>query len=328
MAKQVPVEPNFRTLLKDLGLSESNILRRARLPEDLFSRTNHSISLKENVRLWNSFEEEAKDPLLPLRIGQSVPVNSMHPLIIAALCSEDLLQSCQRIGQFKRLVSPQSLDVALHASFIQVTFSWLGSGLQPPPFLGVAELVALVQLARIGTREHIRPLNVTTTKLPEKLEEYEQFFGGIVEKGASFSLCFSVEDATRPFLTANEFLWKSLEPTLNKQLSELTASASMAERVQSLLIEALPAGRASVDAVSKKLALSRRTLQRRLSSEGTSFQAVLNQTREKLAKHYLIQTSLTGSEISFLLGFDEPSSFSRAFVQWTGHSPEHFRQAI
>jgi AraC-like DNA-binding protein len=81
-----------------------------------------------------------------------------------------------------------------------------------------------------------------------------------------------------------------------------------------------------MEAIAKKLAVSKRTLQRRIEAEGTSFQQILKETREALARHYLEKTSLPASEISFLLGFDEPNSFYRAFRSWTGKTPDSVRQ--
>jgi AraC-like DNA-binding protein len=78
-----------------------------------------------------------------------------------------------------------------------------------------------------------------------------------------------------------------------------------------------------MEAVSKKLATSSRTLQRRLSAEGETFQTILNRTREALARHYLQRPELTAAEIAFLLGYDDPSSFSA----WTGTTPEKARAA-
>ena len=83
-----------------------------------------------------------------------------------------------------------------------------------------------------------------------------------------------------------------------------------------------------MDAVSKKLGTSTRTLQRRLQQERRSYQAVLNETREHLAKHYLKTSSISGAEISFLLGFEDPNSFFRAFHDWTGTTPEQARRSM
>ena len=67
-------------------------------------------------------------------------------------------------------------------------------------------------------------------------------------------------------------------------------------------------------------------LQRRLSDEETRYQQVLNHSRELLARHYLTNSDHTSAEISFLLGYDNPSSFSRAFHLWTGMTPEALRR--
>jgi AraC-like DNA-binding protein len=87
----------------------------------------------------------------------------------------------------------------------------------------------------------------------------------------------------------------------------------------------LPAGTATMNAVARELAVSTRTLQRRLRDESTSFQAVLSETREALARHYLSSAGLTAAEIAFLLGYEDANSFYRAFHSWTGQTPERVR---
>ena len=77
--------------------------------------------------------------------------------------------------------------------------------------------------------------------------------------------------------------------------------------------------------VARRLAVSTRTLQRRLSEEGTSFQQELNGLRADLARHYLTNSRYSSAEISFLLGYSDPNSFIRAFHAWTGQTPESAR---
>lgn len=190
------------------------------------------------------------------------------------------------------------------------------------------ELAFLVRLARLATREPVRPWKVTAPLPPEPAREYERYFGVPVQRGRAASLVFSREDAERPFLTANESMWNLFEPELRRRLAELDADATVADRVRAVLLESLPSGQASMEEVASRLALSKRTLQRRLGAEGTSYQAQLNQTRESLARHYLAKTELTCTEISFLLGYEEPNSFFRAFHDWTGDTPERVRQAV
>ena len=144
-------------------------------------------------------------------------------------------------------------------------------------------------------------------------------------QGPSNTVVFSALDAQRPILVANEKIWEFFEPELQKRLSELNNQMTTTERVQDALLALLPSGQTSINDVAKTLHISSRTLQRRLKSEGTSFQLLLNISRERLARHYLKCSTLSSTEISFLLGFDEPNSFFRAFHSWTGETPERVR---
>ena len=123
-------------------------------------------------------------------------------------------------------------------------------------------------------------------------------------------------------------MWESFAPHLRMRLSELDQGATTAERVRAALRELLPAGSASMATVSRRLGTSTRTLQRRLNSERKTFQGLLNETRERLARHYLATTHLTGAEIAFLLGFEDPNSFFRAFHAWPGETPEQVRATL
>lgn len=77
--------------------------------------------------------------------------------------------------------------------------------------------------------------------------------------------------------------------------------------------------------MADKLAISKRTLQRKLTEEAETFQSVLMAMREELAKHYLQKSDMPLGEISYLLGFKEPNSFIRAFSSWKGISPSVYR---
>lgn len=93
------------------------------------------------------------------------------------------------------------------------------------------------------------------------------------------------------------------------------------------MIELLPSVRGVLEQVARELAQSARTLQRQLRAEGTTFQAELAATRAALAGHYLAQEHLSIDEIAFLLGYDEPNSFPRAYRTWTGQTPHRSRRA-
>src|SRR5262249_10912818 len=95
-------------------------------------------------------------------------------------------------------------------------------------------------------------------------------------------------------------------------------------RVRTLIVEQLASGGPSQDASARAPGMSLRTLQRRLAEEGTSFVELVNQARRDLACTYLRESPWSVTEVAFLLGFADVSSFSRAFRRWTGLSPSEF----
>jgi AraC-like DNA-binding protein len=191
----------------------------------------------------------------------------------------------------------------------------------------MTELLFIVTLARIGTREPIQPQSVTTTAPPTHQDAYVDFLGIRIQKGKRHSVVFSRSDADRSFLTSNEGLWSAFEPELRTRLAQLDAPVTVGQRVRSVLLEALPGGGIEMEDVARRIAMSRRSLQRHLESEGLTYTDLLQSTRHALAEHYLVKTDLPVAEISFLLGFEEPNSFFRAFRGWCGQSPERFREA-
>jgi AraC-like DNA-binding protein len=325
---QYPLPPAARLLLEDLGLCVENVLKRAALAGDLFARVRVSMSGDEYFRLWQAIADEARDPRLPLRVGTGIPVEGFDAPLFAALCSPDLNTALARFAHYKRLLAPMVLHVDVSREHTRLELEWLDKTLSPPSVLVLMELVFFVDFARKATRSQVRPLAVRSPHLPEDAAAFAEFFGVSVTSATTPSLHFTAADAKRPFLTANERMWDEFEPALKRRLSELDSTATTSDRVRSALLELLPSGAASVDAVGKRLGTSVRTLQRRLHDEDETFQTILNRTREHLAYHYLKRPELSATEISFLLGFEDPSSFFRAFSAWTGTTPEEARKQL
>lgn len=92
------------------------------------------------------------------------------------------------------------------------------------------------------------------------------------------------------------------------------------------IIERLPDGAPNQQQIASSLNVSNRTLQRKLREEGTSFIDLLQDTRLQLACKYLSSPGRSVVETAYLLGFSEPSTFSRAFKRWTGQSPAEYRE--
>ena len=320
------VNPGWGLLMADAGISTANVLRRAGLPRDLFTSGQKTITIDQCFGLSEGLEAETGDPLLPLAIGRAISLEAFDAPLFAATCSPNLNVAAHRLSQHKKLIGPMRLSVLQSETETVLEFIW-PQGVKPPWSLSTTELVFWVALARLCTRAPIRPVRVTSPDPPKDAEAYRDYFEVTVEPGSGYTVAFSAQDAARPFLTANDQMWDFFEPELRRRLSELEAGTTVRERVRASLLELLPAGNGSMEAVAQDLAMSTRTLQRRLRDDGTTFQRILSDTRESLAVHYLSESSLSTGEISFLLGYEDPRSFYRAFHAWTGQTPQLARAA-
>ena len=111
-----------------------------------------------------------------------------------------------------------------------------------------------------------------------------------------------------------------------KYLRSLYAQDNYAAQLKRMLVELMAAGEANADSACRALKLSRRTLQRRLKAEKTSFQKVLKEVRAVLAINYLSDGRLKALEVAMLLGYSSISSFTTAFKSWYDLPPAEYRQ--
>lgn len=313
-------------LVQDMKLDLSQALRRAELPPDLFRRHDAHLSLAEYLRLWQAMEHVFGNTSYPLELVPQLRREGFDPAGFAAFCSPHLNAALKRLSRFKPLVGPITLDVQTSATSTTMDISIQGVAQSDlPASLVGAELVFFVHLARAGTGEALRPLRVEVPVVLPDEAAYTRFLGVQPVRGKSIRIRFAAADAARPFISNNETMWTHFEPALVKRLSDLTEQASLSDRVRASLLEMLPSGAAGVADVAQKLLMSTRSLQRRLGGENTSFNELLRQVRAELATHYLTRSEMSGAQIAYLLGFDDPNSFSRAFHVWTGSTPEQVR---
>ncbi|MGJ3241292.1 MAG: AraC family transcriptional regulator ligand-binding domain-containing protein [Anaerolineae bacterium] len=328
-SRKYPIETNWKVHFRDMGISSQDVLRYAGLPLDLLSRKYLMVTAEEYFKLWDGIAAVLRDnPTFPLDLATSRTPESFSPPLFAAFCSQNLNIAAKRITYYKPLVCPLNLSVETTTTQTTIKIDSSSDSDDPSSSVIAMELTWWVYMPRLATREQIVPLSVNTSvDIPEKAA-YEDYFGVRLTKSDFNGVTFSNQDAERPFLTANDSMWSFFEPQLNQRMQDLTQSATYTEKVRACLMEMLASGQYSVDDVASHLAISRRTLQRHLSNEGTTFQEILDGLREKLARHYLLKSAYSSTQIAFLLGYEDPNSFSRAFRSWTGETPERVRASV
>ena len=151
---------------------------------------------------------------------------------------------------------------------------------------------------------------------------FERFFGCPVEFAApSDQIGFSNETLALPLVTEDPHLLETLRPFCEEAARARNTQGAVRVAVENEIQRLLPHGRARAEIVAKALAVSSRTLTRRLAEEGTNFAEVVDGLRRSLAAEYLHESSFTLAQIGWLLGYEGPTSFHHAFKRWTGRSP-------
>lgn len=267
----------------------------------------------------------ADDEDAAVKMASAEGIEQFSPLICAAYCSHDGRACIRRLARCKRLIGPMEFIVHEGEGMLSVEMTCGGAELRMPAFLVEVEFAFLVNRIRKATKQDISPVAAELQEVPEDSSS-AAYLGCAVEAGPRNILSFASSDRDMPFVSADDAMWSYFEPELGRRLAELETDESFSSHVRSAFIEALLAGECGADDIAHCLGVSRRTLQRRLSDEGTTPQKQLNHTCELLAKHYLSAAALDTEEIAYLLGYLELSSFLRAFASRHGRSLPEWRK--
>ncbi len=325
--RRFPINKNYATLLKSQNISVSEVMRRAELPEDLFSRKNASLTNEEYLRFMSSIERSIKNPKVPILLATAESVETLNPAIFGAYCSKDAEHCIKRLAQYKALVGAVKFLVHSSKNDISVIITTTDTQSNLPEIIIGIEMVLLVSLIRKATKQEVCPSHVIV-KQKFKNIEYEKYLKSTITVGDYNQISFSKLSAKIPFISCNDSMWEFFEPELRRRLSEMEVDDTFTAKVRSALVELLPSGQCTIDSVCNRLYMSKRTLQRKLSEEGTTFQKQLNHTRELLAKHYISNTNMSSEDIAFLLGYQDTNSFFRAFSIWTGMTIGKYKHSI
>ncbi len=190
-----------------------------------------------------------------------------------------------------------------------------------------ATLSSSVRMMRSLTGVQVSPLEVTFIyPEPESTAEYERIFCCPVKFGQkenSMTLDWSI--GNMPIRMANSDLLEHFEKYAQDVLSQIERNDEHTRAVTKIILSRLDDELLSIQKVAMEMAVSVRTLQNRLDAEGVLFSDLLREIREGLAKKYL-RENYSVEQITYLLGFSEPSVFRKAFKKWSGVTPKEYRE--
>lgn len=279
------------------------------------------------VALWERAAQRC-GPDLPLEAGATFDVDSLGVFGFLAISCDTLGDAQARTAAVRALYNVgASWELERHRRVLRLV--WNPWPLRSPALAivstyQVAEMLTATRRlthARLVPRRvafrHSRPADTTAHRKVFGLEpDFDADFDGLEADASWLEL---------PIRTANPRLRAYFEKQCAAVQAEFAQDPPFAAQVRRQLSATMNGSHASMKEVATALSVTERTLHRKLAQEGTGYATLLDEVRHEFAERYLARKNLALAEIGFLLGFDDSSSFFRAFRRWTGTTPGRWR---
>jgi AraC-like DNA-binding protein len=315
--------------LEGYGIDPAPLFRNEGIDPGVIFDAGARVPMDRYQRLDEKAAELSGDPYFGLRGAEYFRPAHLGALGFAWLASSSLRTAFQRLSRYARVIQ-EKLSIELSEDgrhfyvYIDAHIPVLNEKIRED-----GQLAALVKLCRIIAGGQFNPARVGfRQQQPPQTAYHYELFRCPIEFGADRTMAaLNLADVDKRLTGSNDQLAKLNEHIVVKYLAH-SAKQDIVNRVKAAIIDGLANGSVSEASVAEQLHMTPRNLHRRLQKENTSFKLLLTEIRKELAQQYIQDRSKTLTEISYLLGFSEASSFSRAYKGWTGHAPTEARRDV
>jgi AraC-like DNA-binding protein len=313
------------------GAGRGALLERSGLDPSDLDDVDARVPLARHVALVRAAKDLCGDPAFALHYGESVNLAEVSVVGLLGYAAETMDDAFVQLSRYSRLI--MDLDEGPEERFRlerDAAGLWIVDRRRHPnlhPELTEAAFAQMVSgTRRFGDTPFVREVRVTHAD-PGYRSEYERILGAAVTF-ASDRNAMRIDPAWPGHRVAAQprYVFGILARHADALLARLDAATTMRARVERLVLPVLHKGEAGMARVAASLGCSRDTLYRRLKAEGTTFEALLDDLRHRLAIDYLAGGKVSVTETAYLTGFSDPAAFSRAFKRWTGRSPGEMRR--
>ena len=318
------------------GASRDRLIARSQLSACDLSDLDNRIPMASYEALMRTAAELTNEPAFALQYGEAVRMQELS--IVGLICEacETTIEVGTQLNRYGRLMFDDGSGKA--SDIVRLVNNkdglWM-EGVSPifsgNPRVTESEFARLVWNTRamFGSDPYLQkapfPLAVHFTHAePAYRAEYDRIFQAPLVFGSPWN-ALRIDPG---FLSLKQppvsrYVFGVLSERATALLQSLESSKTARGQVESLLIPTLHTGDPTIERIAQKMGLSRQTLYRQLKAEGVTFEKLLDDLRQKMALHYLNGKKVSVNETAYLVGFSDPSAFSRAFRRWTGTSPRN-----
>jgi AraC-like DNA-binding protein len=311
--------------LERLGYDGASLLSASGLTEADLTNPDARLSCEVHGKVLSHAMRTRYLPNISLKLAQVTPLGAYALLDYLVLTSDTVGAGLRQLAQYFRLTgSPVSISLRETARSARVELTSV------PDAPGAVEYVAALMILHMlrETDGRFGASEVSFRHSPDDSAEFERVLGCPIRTNAAWSgVTVTADVFRRPLSRRDSVLRQLLEVQAKEMLARVPARNGLAADVQRVLSSRMTGGDVRIEAVARALATSARTLQRRLSAEGASYQDLLDDLRKEAAGRHLTESVFAIGEVAYLVGYSEPAPFYRAFKRWYGVTPEAFRHA-
>jgi len=329
LTKLASIQHILWEILEEYGIDPGSVFKDVNLDPDLLFEPGARYPLSGISALWREMEGLIDDPCFGLKTADHWHPSHFGTIGYAMLASSSVRNGLERLIRFHRVVSDACFGELIddkQDNCLHVKLNWNEEAPWTPGREDAA-LTYILSSCRLNFNKVLNPKRVELTHNQHQcLLRYEKFFNCRVELNRSSPvLSLSLNDVDKPLRSGDEYLAQLHDRIMEDYISKLS-EIRLIRSVQKVLVSKLPDGPVTVDTIARELGMSTRKLQRELKLEGTTYQELLNTTRKDLAQRYVKDGHNDLTEVAFILGFADLSTFSRSFKRWTGISPSRYRK--
>ncbi len=316
--------------LTALGHDVESMLALARIQPSVLEDSDGRIPHSSMIAFWAIAAKGTGDRDLGIHVGEAAPIPSFTVHAYAMLSSPTLREAYRRGSRYQRLIhEATNLEFEEGAEEAVLRHSLPGGRCVPRP---IAEFLMTVWL-RVGRevvkRQWSPSLVCFGHDAPADISEHCRLFAATVRFSSGVtSLHIPNRILEEPAAKVDLGLLAILDSYAAGLLEKTPEDSSLSERIRALLQEGLQDGVPAAEKAASQLNMSVRSLHRGLRAECSSYRGIADQLRHEQAASLLADPRYSTTEVCYLLGFSEISSFHRAFKRWAGKTPAEYRSAI
>jgi AraC-like DNA-binding protein len=313
------------------GLDTAAILRAAGLDAVTLQDPDARIPIEQVDALWRKAYELSNDPNLALHAIEVLPFGAYRVIDFLASNAPTIGAALAKVSDYFPLINGV-VGLPYDVGERHVTFAVEAPSRPSAITRPYAEytLAAVFLRTRVATNQRYPLIRVEFSHpRPDDISEHERIFECPVAFGAeTCRMVIARQVWDTPRTGTDPDLFSVLDTHARMLLEQLPSSDNIVGRVREAIDAELRGGNPRLESIARRLAMSPRTLQRRLRDQDVLFNDVLDEMRFRAAKSYLAQGDIAGMEVAFLLGFAEQSSFNHAFKRWSGQTPTEYRRRV